>query len=494
MKNNFFIKAILLLVLTITFAYSKITVTFTGGVSYVERGDSKIKIKAGDVLKNSDIVITGSSSFVILKTDDDSIFKVLSNTAIKLDYYSSTPLERKGKFTLLKGKIFSFISKVFKESKVKIISKEGFISVRGTSFLMESMGNTMKVHLTEGRLAVFENENSSRPLSIINAGQSLEKTQGSSKVIITPLSEESLRQANEEIPSRIDEFNFKKTKEKEVEISQNNKQFSQEAILSRLEKNLMIKQMKQVAFNTVNEMEEVVNIAQETSKDLGEVKNTINGMTVKQTYTKRGDSIIIGSVTGDKNSFNLRLNYNNTPASIPTKDNNYTVTGKDLKSSVLTLKSDNYGTFAYHNGDIAIDNIANNDTAIFKDKKVVINDADYLINKDNSTFLKKMKNEKINDYVFPVLLDTYALTRNFTIDTNNNIKHSFDYVIGLGENNETKIINSSYDLNNQVLINKLENANYNKISYTRNSNQTEDDISVDYFLLGNSIYNILFLF
>ncbi len=361
-------KLILLLMVSVLFIHADFTVSYAGGKNFLLRDGGKTRLKTGTALNVTDTVVTGPRSFVAIRSDDGSVYKVLANTTARLDSYANDEVERKASFTLSKGKIFSFVSKTFKKSDVKFYTSNGVVGVRGTSFLLDNSNDNLKVYLTEGSVAIYETDNVSTPVGVISAGQVAEKAGGEALVKVTPLTQSQLDQATQEIPTSVQELNDnfdnsdaldgeevsvdaeltegdadaiaasdldETSKEENISISEEINVANQETEEIRSKE---IKKLKLLIDDTIREVNNSVEQNEEEIADHRDVKpKTIDGYKVTQYYAKNDNAINISSVSSKNdlvNTFNLTLNYEN---GFDADAFNANTPPSDLTSSILSI-------------------------------------------------------------------------------------------------------------------------------------------------------------
>ena len=300
------------------------------------RDGGKIRLKTGADLKITDTIITGPKSFVAIRSDDGSVYKILANTTTRLDSYANNADQRKAVFTLGKGKIFSFVSKTFKKSDVKFLTSNGVVGVRGTSFLLDNSNDSLKVYLTEGSVAIYETANVSTPVGVISAGQIAEKRGGEAAVKVTPLTQNQLDQATREIPTNVQDLND----------NFGNSDALDEEELSVDEEITLVSQESDALRSLVNEsLQEVDTAVKQNEQDIAERKamrsKDINGYRVTQYYAKNDNIINLGSISSKNdlvNTFNLTLNYEN---GFDADAFNANTPPSDLTSSILSIMGQN---------------------------------------------------------------------------------------------------------------------------------------------------------
>ncbi len=328
-------KLILLLMVSVLFIHADFTVSYAGGKNFLLRNEVKMRLRTTAKLKATDTVVTGPKSFVAIRSDDGSVYKVLANTTISLDSYANDEVERKASFTLGKGKIFSFVSKTFKKSDVKFYTSNGVVGVRGTSFLLDNSDDNLKVYLTEGSVAIYETDNVSTPVGVISAGQVAEKAGGEALVKVTPLTQSQLDQATQEIPTSVQELNdnFDNSDAldgEEVSVDAELTEGDADAIAASdldetsKEENISISEEINVANQETEELRLMINetmreIDESIQRNRQEIRDredagekTLNGYKITQTYSKENNTITIGSTSvknGLMNTFSLALTY-----------------------------------------------------------------------------------------------------------------------------------------------------------------------------------------
>ncbi len=300
----------LLLMVSIVFIHANFTVSYAGGKNFLLRDGGKVRLKTGSALKVTDTVVTGPKSFVAIRSDDGSVYKILANTSTRLDSYANDAVQRKANFTLGKGKIFSFVSKTFKKSDVKFLTSNGVVGIRGTSFLLDNSNDNLKVYLTEGSVAIYETDDVSTPVGVISAGQVAEKAGGEALVKVTPLTENQLEQATREIPTSVQDLNDS--------FGNSDSLDGEEEVLVDEEVTLASREADELRSLVNESLQEVDTAVQQNEQDIAERKavrsKEIDGYKVTQHYSKEGDTINITSVSSKDslmNTFSLALTYGN---------------------------------------------------------------------------------------------------------------------------------------------------------------------------------------
>ena len=96
-------------------------------------GTGKKTPRPGDILAESDGIVTGKASLMDMLLDDITVIRVYENTSAKLSALMG-PVKKEGSVTLDAGKIFVIISKLRKGDSFQVITPTTTIAVRGTGF------------------------------------------------------------------------------------------------------------------------------------------------------------------------------------------------------------------------------------------------------------------------------------------------------------------------------------------------------------------------
>jgi hypothetical protein len=126
----------MLLILTFisfgTFAKDAGVVLFSKGETFEQVGKETRKIKKGDKVKDSSIIITKEKSLIVLSLKDGSKVKVNKNSKLQIKLGKVT------KAALYKGSSFFNVlkAKVSKGEKFKVVTKSASLGVRGTEFFV----------------------------------------------------------------------------------------------------------------------------------------------------------------------------------------------------------------------------------------------------------------------------------------------------------------------------------------------------------------------
>lgn len=148
-----FVKVLLIFVaMMLYFGFAQIKVTYVGGEAYVKRGNDNRRITQSMLIKQGDVITTGKRSFVALALADGSVHKISANTVYEVQKNQENDKSRSQLFSLIKGKIFSFVSKTFKSSDIKFLTPTAVVGVRGTAFVIEVNPEDTVVYLIEGRV------------------------------------------------------------------------------------------------------------------------------------------------------------------------------------------------------------------------------------------------------------------------------------------------------------------------------------------------------
>ncbi len=323
----------LLLMVSVLFIHANFTVSYAGGKNFLLRDGGKVRLKTGTTLKVTDTVVTGPKSFVAIRSDDGSVYKILANTSTRLDSYANDAVQRKANFTLGKGKIFSFVSKTFKKSDVKFLTSNGIVGIRGTSFLLDNSNDNLKVYLTEGSVAIYETDDVSTPVGVISAGQVAEKAAGEASVKVTPLTESQLEQATREIPTSVQDLSDS--------FGDSDSLDGEEEVLVDEEVTLASREADELRSFINDSLQEVDTAVQQNEQDIAERKavrsKTIDGYKVTQHYSKEGNTINITSVSSKDdlmNTFSLALTYGN---GFDANSFNASTPPSGLTSSILSI-------------------------------------------------------------------------------------------------------------------------------------------------------------
>lgn len=194
----------ILMVVTLTVtAYGQIKVSYVGGEAYFKRNNVSQRITYGMEIKPGDLIITGSRSFVALLFDDNSVHKVTANTEYEIKNYQNTESSRFQVFNIIKGKIFSFVSKTFKKSDIKFLTPTAVVGVRGTSFVAEVNQEGTTVYMIEGQVDLFDaGSGSGIP---VRQGEKGKVSEG--KVDKSPMQEQDYEEAAKDVPVSLAEVN-----------------------------------------------------------------------------------------------------------------------------------------------------------------------------------------------------------------------------------------------------------------------------------------------
>ena len=468
-------KSILLLMASIVFIHANFTVSYAGGKNFLLRDEAKIRLKTGAELKVTDTVVTGPKSFVAIRSDDGSVYKVLANTTINLDSYTNSKSQRKASFSLGKGKIFSFVAKTFKKSDVKFYTSNGVVGVRGTSFLLDNSADNLKVYLTEGSIAIYETDDISTPVETINAGQIAEKRGGETSVKVTPLTQSQLDQATREIPTSVqdlnDNFDNSDTLDgEEVSVNDGLTEGDADAIaISDLdetskEENISIseevnsanqetEELRLMINETMREIDESIQRNRQEIRDREDAgEKTLNGYKITQTYSKENNTITIGTTSvksGLMNTFSLALTYGKGISADSFRANS---PPSGLTSSVLSImgqivKGGSTWGITYYN------NFLGTGTRIYDIKSINsitpsrYDEADLA---DRTTFLSYNNfPQEVYDYIFP--LSIYLSTQPSISITYTPVLSNNEQLIN--PNDESQLLNNQRQLFNLIYPN-----------------------------------------
>ncbi len=350
----------LLLMVSAVFIHANFTVSYAGGKNFLLRDGSKIRLRTSDKLKASDTIISGAKSFVAIRSDDGSIYKIAANTTTRLDSYFNGKTQRKATFTLGRGKVFSFISKTFKKSDVKFLTSSGVVGVRGTSFLLDNTDDSLKVYSTEGSVAIYETEEAPTPITVVNSGEIAEKNEGEAMVKITPLTQDELKQATVGIPSTMEEI-------KEA-FGGGGGSSREEDLISE-----EIRALKAIASESIQEIDAVVERNVEEIEEREQVRlKTIDGYSVVQHYSRAGNTVNIGSTSskdGLMNTFSLSFtrrddsyySYNDDFSFYSLRRSVFSIMGHDTRDGAtwgMTMTSDyDHYNSEYHTRDYTINSL-----------------------------------------------------------------------------------------------------------------------------------------
>jgi hypothetical protein len=150
MKHNIKIAALILLLLSPSFAYSK-KVTFFLGTSTLYRDGKQTTIQGGEIVAIGDIIKTSNDGFVEILYDNGTKVAIKKNSEVKI---GDKNINNDKNITLASGGISAKFAKASK-GESKIITPTAICAVRGTDFdVAVSKGGDTKVELSNGKLNV----------------------------------------------------------------------------------------------------------------------------------------------------------------------------------------------------------------------------------------------------------------------------------------------------------------------------------------------------
>ena len=109
--------------------------------------------RPGDILAESDGIVTGRASSIDLLLGDTTVIRIYENTATKLAALTG-PAKSEGSFKLDAGKIFVIISKLRKGDAFRVITPTTTIAVRGTAFRVAGGPGNVSLAVLTGKAEV----------------------------------------------------------------------------------------------------------------------------------------------------------------------------------------------------------------------------------------------------------------------------------------------------------------------------------------------------
>ena len=115
------------------------------GSSWKLKEQNKVKLKLGDIVNETETVLTDKKSSLEIRFDDGNLITLSENSKVKLSevVFSDDDTQRSALLHLLKGKIRSKVTKKYKgaSKKFRISTKSAVAGVRGTDFVVELIDN-----------------------------------------------------------------------------------------------------------------------------------------------------------------------------------------------------------------------------------------------------------------------------------------------------------------------------------------------------------------
>ncbi len=126
--------------------------TFVIGTVTLERaGEPARTLGHKEELMHGDVVKTGPDSLLVVQIGDDSVIKIESGTTVSMGLF----LDRgNAQFHVERGRMFSRVRNLGKESTFKVYTKTSLAAVRGTEFSVTSRKDGSVVAVNEGSVTV----------------------------------------------------------------------------------------------------------------------------------------------------------------------------------------------------------------------------------------------------------------------------------------------------------------------------------------------------
>ncbi len=182
--------------------YGQIKVSYVGGEAYFTRNNLRQRITHGMEIKPGDMITTAKRSFVALLFDDGSVHKVTANSQYEIKNYRNTDKSRFQVFNIIKGKIFSFVSKTFKKSDIKFLTPTAVVGVRGTTFVtyVDPLSGESEIWMIEGKIDLESRFSGQKQQ--VNGGEKSRATRNG-EMTKEAMSESDYKEAAKDIPTSL---------------------------------------------------------------------------------------------------------------------------------------------------------------------------------------------------------------------------------------------------------------------------------------------------
>lgn len=317
--------------------YGQIKVSYVGGEAYFTRNNLRQRITHGMEIKPGDMITTAKRSFVALLFDDGSVHKVTANSQYEIKNYRNTDKSRFQVFNIIKGKIFSFVSKTFKKSDIKFLTPTAVVGVRGTTFVtyVDPLSGESEIWMIEGKID-FESRSSGQKQQV--SGGEKSKAAKDGKMSKEAMSESDYKEAAKDIPTSLANIESDTGKE------------DNSGSASSEEDNNLIRQLANQATDRINEQRD--EIIQNKIWDHQSRKN-VGSFRIFQAVTQPKDNQVfiinhtINTVNNKQNSLRLGLVFEQAIPNVDDVVSGVTRNAKEVNWEITVSDGDNKDELYY---------------------------------------------------------------------------------------------------------------------------------------------------